>query len=47
VEIFDVQMTTPHLASLGAEEWPRRKYLRHVARLRRRRVDLAGLVVSA
>lgn len=46
VEVFDVQMTTPHLASLGAEEWPRERYLRRVAKVRRKRIDLAGLVVS-
>jgi leucyl/phenylalanyl-tRNA--protein transferase len=47
IEVFDVQMMTPHLARLGAEDWPRRKYLRRVAEVRRRRVDLAGLALTA
>ena len=46
IDVFDVQMMTPHLARLGAEEWPRRKYLRRVAEVCRKRVDLAALDVS-
>jgi leucyl/phenylalanyl-tRNA--protein transferase len=46
IDVFDVQMTTPHLERLGAEEWPRRRYLRCVAEVRRKRVDLDGLVVA-
>jgi leucyl/phenylalanyl-tRNA---protein transferase len=47
IEVFDVQMMTPHLARLGAEDWPRRRYLRRVAEVRRKRVELDGLVVTA
>jgi len=43
IEVFDVQMTTPHLARLGAEEWPRAKYLRRVKEVRAKAVSLAGL----
>jgi leucyl/phenylalanyl-tRNA--protein transferase len=32
-ELIDCQMSTPHLASLGAEEIPRAEFLAHVARL--------------
>jgi leucyl/phenylalanyl-tRNA--protein transferase len=45
IEVFDVQMTTHHLASLGAEEWPRSEYIRRVAEVRAKPVDLRGLVV--
>jgi leucyl/phenylalanyl-tRNA--protein transferase len=31
-ELFDVQWVTPHLASMGAVEIPRREYVRRVAR---------------
>lgn len=49
VELLDVQWLTPHLASLGAVEWPRERYLEAVAAavsrpasgpLRREPVDL-------
>jgi len=45
IEVFDVQMTTPHLASLGAVEWPRGRYLRRVAEVRDKPVALAGLEI--
>ena len=45
IEVFDVQMTTPHLAGLGAEEWPRARYLRRVAQVRATPVPLDGLVI--
>ncbi|OFW12250.1 MAG: leucyl/phenylalanyl-tRNA--protein transferase [Acidobacteria bacterium RIFCSPLOWO2_12_FULL_67_14] len=32
-EMIDCQMATPHLASLGAREIPRREFLRHLERL--------------
>lgn len=32
-ELVDCQMSTPHLASLGARETPRAEFLRHVGRL--------------
>src|SRR5262245_29454788 len=31
-ELFDCQMHTPHLARLGAREWPRSRFLRHLRR---------------
>jgi leucyl/phenylalanyl-tRNA--protein transferase len=34
-ELIDCQMTTTHLASLGAREIPRPEFMRHVARLTR------------
>ena len=34
-ELIDCQMSTTHLASLGAREIPRAEFLRHVARLTR------------
>jgi leucyl/phenylalanyl-tRNA--protein transferase len=40
IEVFDVQFVTPHLASLGAVEWPRSLYLRRVAEVRGRPVKL-------
>jgi leucyl/phenylalanyl-tRNA--protein transferase len=45
IEVFDVQMTTAHLASLGAEEWTRERYLRRVAEVREKRVSLTGLEI--
>jgi leucyl/phenylalanyl-tRNA--protein transferase len=42
IELFDVQFTTPHLASLGAFEVPRAEYLRRLAVVRGRDVDLAA-----
>jgi leucyl/phenylalanyl-tRNA--protein transferase len=45
IEVFDVQMTTPHLLRLGAEEWPRKRYLRRVAEVREKPVSLEGLEI--
>lgn len=45
IEVFDVQMTTPHLASLGAEEWPRSRFVRRVREVRGKDVVLAGLAI--
>jgi leucyl/phenylalanyl-tRNA---protein transferase len=42
VSLVDVQFLTPHLASLGAEEWPRARYLAELARLSRQSVDLSA-----
>jgi leucyl/phenylalanyl-tRNA--protein transferase len=47
IEVIDVQMTTPHLVRMGAVEWPRAKYLRRVAELRKKPVALVGLDVRA
>jgi leucyl/phenylalanyl-tRNA--protein transferase len=46
IEVFDVQFVTPHLARMGAEWWPRRRYLARVAAVRGKAVDLTGLDVS-
>jgi leucyl/phenylalanyl-tRNA---protein transferase len=43
VELYDVQFLTPHLASMGAREIPRRAYLERVAAARRRVVDVSEL----
>jgi leucyl/phenylalanyl-tRNA--protein transferase len=43
IEVFDVQFQTPHLATMGAEEWSRKHYLREVTRVRNKSVDLANL----
>lgn len=43
ITLFDVQFMTPHLASLGAYELPRREYLRRLEQARRRPVELGGL----
>lgn len=43
VRVFDVQFVTPHLASLGAVEWPRDVYLERVRAAVDVRVDLADL----
>lgn len=40
IEVFDVQMTTDHLLSLGAVEVPRSEYLASVAAASRKSVDL-------
>lgn len=42
IELFDVQMTTSHLLSMGAVEWPRGAYLDEVMRVRDLAVDLSG-----
>lgn len=44
ITLFDVQLETPHLASMGAVVWSRERYLRAAARASRVRVDLSGLV---
>jgi leucyl/phenylalanyl-tRNA---protein transferase len=46
IQLFDVQLTTPHLLSLGAFEVRRRDYLRAVAKAVRIPVDLRGFVPS-
>ena len=40
--LIDVQMVTPHLASLGARDVPRAEFLALLARVRDRPVRLAG-----
>lgn len=40
ITVFDVQLRTDHLSSLGAVEWPRRKYLAEVGAARTVAVDL-------
>jgi leucyl/phenylalanyl-tRNA--protein transferase len=42
VQLIDVQMPTPHLASLGAVTIAREEYLQRVARAVARRVDFTG-----
>jgi len=46
IEVFDVQMPTPHLDSMGAETWPRSRYLRAAARAAKVVVDLRGVTPS-
>jgi leucyl/phenylalanyl-tRNA---protein transferase len=43
VTLFDVQLWTPHLESMGAAEIPRSEYLRRVRHAIARRVDLSQL----
>lgn len=43
IELFDVQFVTDHLESMGAEEWPRARYLDAVAAVRDKHVDLSRL----
>ncbi len=43
VTLFDVQMETPHLASMGARTWPRSRYLETLRTACARPVDLAGI----
>jgi leucyl/phenylalanyl-tRNA--protein transferase len=40
IELYDVQFVTPHLASMGAREIPRREYLDRVAAVRSKRIVL-------
>lgn len=47
ITLFDVQFLTPHLASLGAYEIPRREYLARLAMARGQRVDLTRLQPTA
>lgn len=46
VELVDVQFLTPHLASMGAEEWSRSRYLDALEELRDRPVDLSAAPVA-
>lgn len=46
VELFDVQLMTHHLASLGAREISRREYLARVVAATRRSADLRNLPVT-
>jgi leucyl/phenylalanyl-tRNA--protein transferase len=46
IEVFDVQFSTPHLASLGAYEISRREYLERVAKAVQREVDLRDLAIA-
>lgn len=46
IEVFDVQMTTPHLASLGAVEWKRSRFVRRVREVRGKDVTLAGIAIE-
>lgn len=47
IEVFDIQMPTPHLLSLGAETWTRRRYLDAIAGAVKRDVDLRDVRLSA
>ena len=40
IDLVDVQMMTPHLASMGAVEWPRERYLAALAERIDRSADL-------
>jgi leucyl/phenylalanyl-tRNA--protein transferase len=46
IELFDVQFVTEHLESMGAVEWPRKRYLEVLATVRDKDVDLSRLVVT-
>ncbi len=46
IELFDVQIMTPHLRSLGVEDLGRNEYLDRLAEVRRKNVDLSGLQAS-
>lgn len=46
VEVFDVQLTTSHLASLGAWEMPRADYVALVAKAAAKQVDLTAPALS-
>ena len=43
IEVFDVQLPTRHLTSLGATTWPRDRYVRRVAEVRKKPVRLDEL----
>ena len=43
IELFDVQLMNPHLASLGVEDIPRDEYLALLAQARRKELDLGSL----
>ena len=46
IELFDVQFTTSHLASMGIHDISRRAYLARVAAARGKAVTLDGLAIS-
>ena len=46
IGLLDVQFATPHLASLGVVEITRGEYLRRLAAVREKAVDLVGLTPS-
>lgn len=46
IRLFDVQLTTSHLASMGAREIPRSEYLRRVAEVSSLVVDLSAVEPS-
>jgi len=46
IELFDVQFTTPHLASMGVHPISRDAYLARVAVARRKAITLDGLAIS-
>jgi len=46
LRVFDVQLTTDHLLSMGAVEWPRSRYLREVRRAARVPLDLTALPLT-
>jgi leucyl/phenylalanyl-tRNA--protein transferase len=43
IRLFDTQLLTAHLASLGARAIPRREYLERLSRAKHLQVDLSGL----
>jgi len=47
IRLFDVQFTTPHLASMGAFEVSRSEYLARLSEAVAMRVELTGLPISA
>lgn len=47
IEVFDVQLMTQHLATMGAVEIPRHDYLTRVRAATAKRVSLVGLQLSA
>jgi leucyl/phenylalanyl-tRNA--protein transferase len=46
IELFDVQFTTPHLASMGVYDLPRHAYLARVRAAADQRVSLDGVTIS-
>lgn len=46
IELLDVQFTTPHLASMGVYDLPRRTYLARARTAARKHVSLDGLTIS-
>jgi leucyl/phenylalanyl-tRNA---protein transferase len=45
IELFDVQFTTPHLATLGIHDLPRRAYLARLRHVIAKNVRLDGLAI--